>query len=145
MSETAQARTKANSLRQRLELMAVQLRLAGWAAIVAIAVVSLVPGQLRPHVLSANTSEHFLAYLAVGALLAVAYQGHASAILIGLCLMAYAALLEIGQLFVPERGASVVHFAWSSFGAWCGVALACFGIWIAGRLWRSGSDSDVSE
>jgi hypothetical protein len=102
-------------------------RVPGLAAIVAIAVLSLVPVELRPHV-GPKLLEHFGAYLGTGLLLALAYPQLCAIIAPGLAV--YSAALEIAQTWIPGRTASIADFAVSSLGACVGVVL----VWAAHRV-----------
>jgi hypothetical protein len=48
---------------------------AGWLAVLIIAILSLVPGNLRPHTVLPGPLEHTLAYALTGAALAFGYRG----------------------------------------------------------------------
>ena len=48
-------------------------RLAAWAGILAITVLSLVPGQERPHTGLSGLTEHFLAYACTGFAISFGY------------------------------------------------------------------------
>ena len=109
-------------------------RVAGWAALAVIAVLSVVPGHLRPHVLGSNKLEHFCAYLLATLLLLVGHSGRRALLYIAMSLPIYAGALEIAQLWIPGRGARLADFASSSFGAW--VAIAAVSV---ARCWYSTS------
>jgi hypothetical protein len=98
-------------------------RVCGWAAVAAIAILSLVPGDLRPHLLSVSQLEHFAAYLVAGAVLIMGYSGVRPAVTIASALPIYAAILELLQLWVPGRSARLIDVVAGSLGAWAGVAL----------------------
>jgi len=98
-------------------------RICGWAAIAAIAILSLVPGDLRPHVLSVSQLEHFAAYLVAASALILGYSGVRPAVTIASALPVYAAVLEILQLWAPDRSARFIDVVASSLGAWTGIAL----------------------
>jgi VanZ family protein len=98
---------------------------AGWLAVVAIAVLSLAPGDARPGTGLPGKIEHVIAYVGAGLLLGC---GHRRALLTGSLLIVYAALLEGAQAFSPARHPALLDFAASSLGALLGVgaaALAC--------------------
>jgi len=98
-------------------------RVCGWAAVAAIAILSLVPGDLRPHLLSVSQLEHFAAYLVAGAVLILGYSGVRPAVTTASALPIYAAILELIQLWVPGRSARLIDVVAGSLGAWAGVAL----------------------
>lgn len=120
------------------------LRWSSWVVVVAVAVLSLVPGSLRPHVTTADKAEHFAAYLVLAALFALGYHRRVAVTLIGVLLMGYAAALEAGQLFVPGRGVSFADFAWSAAGVWCGIAMAWLVRWLANQIHWPTSEMDRS-
>ena len=67
-------------------------------------------------------AEHALAYFATGICLTLLLQGQRSPPLIAACISAYAAVLEIGQIFVPGRHAAFIDFVASTVGGLVGVA-----------------------
>ena len=104
------------------------IRVVGWLAVLAIVVLSVVPGTLRPDVLGEKHMEHLVAYLGTSILLAAGYPRRFQLILIGVLLASGSGVLEIVQLWIPGRSSSPVDFAASSLGAWVGVAtMSLFG------------------
>jgi VanZ family protein len=95
-------------------------RMAAWPAVVAIIVLSVVPGTVRPHVLGNDRVEHFVAYLIAGILFAIGYvrptQLLSSCVMLTVC----AGALEFVQLLIPGRLASPRDFIASTIGAWIG-------------------------
>lgn len=65
------------------------IRIAAWLALLAIVVLSVVPGPMRPHVLKSDHLEHFIAYFMTACLLAIGYPRPlgrlASGIMLTLC------------------------------------------------------------
>jgi VanZ family protein len=102
------------------------MRPLGVAAVVAIAMLSLVPNELRPHV-GPKLLEHFIAYLGTGALLALAWPQRS--LLFVMALPAYSAALEVAQIWIPGRTTSLADFTSSALGACLGVIV----IWIVQR------------
>jgi hypothetical protein len=104
------------------------VRLAAWAAVIAIGVLSLVPGELRPHLavrghLAPGFLEHIAAYLVTGMLLSLGYSRRSlAALLVPLSL--YAVALEIAQFYVPNREPSVLDWIAGTFGAFIGIHIA---------------------
>jgi len=90
-----------------------------------IAILSLVPGDLRPHApILPDAYEHLLAY-ALTAFAIAALPSHTLRsrwLFAGLA--AYAGLLEICQFVVPNRTTSLEDFLASSAGAALGILLA---------------------
>jgi hypothetical protein len=96
-------------------------RMGAWLAVVTIVVLSVVPGYMRPNLLGNDYAEHFTAYLIAGGLFAVGYQ--LSLLTSGALLAASAGLLELAQLRIPGRFASVGDIAASATGAWIGLVV----------------------
>jgi VanZ family protein len=96
------------------------LRVIGLICVGVIAVLSLVPVELRPHI-GPKLLEHFGAYFATGLLLALAYP-QLRWIIVAV-LSVYAAALEIAQMWVPGRTAGIADFVSSSLGVCLGVVL----------------------
>jgi hypothetical protein len=96
-------------------------RMGARLAVLTIIVLSVVPGNMRPNVLGNDLYEHFAAYFIAGGLLAVGYlrpmQLLVSGVLLGIC----GGSLELVQLWIPGRTASVAEFATSALGAWVGL------------------------
>ena len=67
-------------------------------------------------------AEHALAYFATGICLTLLLQGRRSPLFITACIAAYAAILEVGQIFVPGRHAQLIDFVASTVGGLGGVA-----------------------
>jgi VanZ family protein len=109
------------------------LKIIGGLVLVAFAVLSLVPRQLRPHTGLPGPLEHMAAYAIAGALLTVCYQKRSQPFIVAVALSLYAATLEIAQIWVPGRNPKFIDFAASSAGALIGPALACIGV-LAQRL-----------
>jgi len=99
------------------------VRLAGYAGVLAIIALSLVPGQYRPSTGLAKELEHGIAYGLVAAVLTVAGVARWPRILV---LIALAAALEVGQAFVPGRDSSLTDFLGSASGALVGFGLCSF-------------------
>ncbi len=101
------------------------IRSVGWLAVLAIGILSLLPGDLRPHLGPnvPNQLEHFLAYFAAACALALGYSDRKQILKTALLLMLYAALLETAQTWIPGRTSQVIDFVSSSFGVWIGIGL----------------------
>jgi hypothetical protein len=99
-----------------------------------LAVLSLTPGKdlLRTDLARLGHGkqiEHFIAYFGAATVIGLAYQTRLTRLALALVLIPYAGLLEIGQMFSPDRVASVVDFAASA----AGVAIAALLLPMAGR------------
>jgi VanZ family protein len=104
-------------------MSAAAIRITGWLAVLLVVIMSLVPGNLRPHVLPNNYEEHCLAYVVVSYLLAMANPTIGRRVALGVMLAIGAGLLEIAQLFIVGRTASVADFAAGVLGACIGLTL----------------------
>ena len=99
-------------------------RLIGWLGVLAVAIVSLLPGELRPHTGTSGSLEHFVAYSSVAAILTFAYQEVRAKLVIfcGLCVCA--GLFEVLQTWVPGRSGDILDWSISSAGALAGLLAA---------------------
>src|ERR1043166_5333290 len=97
-------------------------RIAGWVGLVLIAVLFLVPGELRPHTGLQGPLEHFTAYVLATTPLMIGHWRRRPASMVAL-LVIYAGCLETTQLWIPGRVAAIVDFSASSLGAALGVSL----------------------
>ena len=99
------------------------LRLLGWIGILALGILSVVPGESRPHAFSPSQLEHVVAYFVTAAALALGYPSRRQFLVIVVMLTVYAGALEIAQLWVPGRLARVIDWAAGSAGAGTGASL----------------------
>lgn len=91
----------------------------------AIATLSLLPGDYRPHApFLPDAYEHLLAYTLTAFAIAALTPGLIGPAYLLAALVAYAGLLELCQLAVPHRTASIEDFIASGAGATLGVLLA---------------------
>jgi hypothetical protein len=97
------------------------IRVGAWLAVLTIVVLSVVPGNLRPHLLGNDYFEHLAAYFVAGSLFAIGFprpmQQLASWTLLATC----AGVLELVQRSIPDRTASIGEFAIGVFGAGLGI------------------------
>ena len=112
-------------------------RWVGWLLVLAIVILSAVPGNVRPHTGLPGALEHFAVYLGVSGLLAVGYERRVAASVVALVLGLMAVNLELVQLFVPHRFASLLDAAAGAGGAALGAALAHYFLLIWRRLFGS--------
>jgi VanZ family protein len=91
-----------------------------------IAVLSLVPGDARPHTDLPGRAEHFIAYAGTGLLFALGYYALRQRMLglIGLAIASGA--FEVLQNFVPGRSPSPLDALASTCGAAFGLLLGAF-------------------
>ncbi|MFO0993123.1 MAG: hypothetical protein U1E67_14455 [Hyphomicrobiales bacterium] len=100
---------------------------------VLIAILSLVPGYLRPHTGAPGSFEHFAAYLMVAGAFAMGLRSERSILVVVALLMLAAGLFEIAQIDIPGRNPGLTGFVSSSLGAWAGMLLASVYHMLAGR------------
>jgi len=109
-------------------------RAAAWSCIVAIGVLSLLPGEEMVRTDLGGHAEHVLAYSMTALIVASAYSSIAPHQVFG-ALMTYAACLEYLQRFSPGRHSRPIDFAFSALGVVVGAV-----IFVIGRkLLRAGS------
>jgi hypothetical protein len=101
-------------------------RIFGWLAVIVIVVLSVVPGDARPHTGASGYFEHIAAYLITAGLLTFGYEARHSPVIIAIGLSALSGLMEILQIYVPGRHAGFDDLAVSSVAAISGVALTLF-------------------
>lgn len=97
------------------------IRANAWLAVLSIVVLSTVPGDLRPHVMENSYYEHFTAYFIAASLLTVGYSRPMQLPAHWAMLTVCAGVLELIQLLIPGRTASIGDFAMGTIGAWIGV------------------------
>jgi len=78
-----------------LSLVQRAARLTGWLAVLAAVILSVVPGDVRPHTGLPVAVEHFAAYLGICGLLVVGYEERAAASVIALVVSLAAVNLEL--------------------------------------------------
>ena len=104
-----------------MKMLVLAARIAAWLAVLAIVVLSVVPGTMRPHVLGNDSAEHFVAYFIAGSLFAIGYQSSQRLLSSGILLATCAGLLEFVQLWIPGRSAAISDFEVSTIAAWIGL------------------------
>jgi VanZ family protein len=103
------------------------LRILAILCLFAILLLSLVPGDYRPHTqILPGGLEHVAAYTLAAFLLGLAYHGRLSPGRIVLLLTAYGALLELGQLWVPGRHGQAIDVVADFVGAMMGVVMVYY-------------------
>ena len=98
-------------------------RAAGFFGVLAIIVLSLVPGTYRPHTGLPGVAEHFIAYCSTAFAFALGFRSSASRVVIALGLTLLAGSMEVLQLWVPGRHSAIIDAVFSSLGGLLGIAL----------------------
>jgi VanZ family protein len=94
-------------------------------SLLAILVLSLVPGTLRPHTMMLPPGvEHVAAYAVAAFFLGLAGHHRVPPVQLVLLLTAYGGLLELGQLWVPGRNGQVSDIGADLTGASIGIVVA---------------------
>lgn len=104
---------------QQADRMRVAIRIAAWACLIAIALITLGPPGLRPSSALSPSVERFIAFAVAGALFAAAYPRYilfAAAMVLGA-----AVLFEMLQLLAPSRHGMLFDAAVKIAGGLCGL------------------------
>ena len=104
-------------------------RVSAWCAVLLIAVLSLVPAEIRPHI-GPGHYEHFTAYFFTSSMLVLGYRGKTNLVLILVFLSALSGIFEILQLWIPGRKSQLSDFFVSSLAAATGVLLTAIALWL---------------
>ena len=107
----------------RLPAVRLALRTAAFASWALITVLSLVPGEDRPHTGIGGQFEHVMAYLLSALVTRLAIRRTASRAQV-LGFSAASAFFEICQIWIPGRSSAVGDWLASTFGALVGVMIA---------------------
>ena len=92
----------------------------GWLGSASILVLSLVPGNERPHALSSGHAEHFLAYFVTAFCFSLGARSPAGRWTAFASLSLVSAAVEVAQLWIPGRTGELDGFIFSSAGALAG-------------------------
>jgi VanZ family protein len=95
----------------------VLFRVASISCIIALAILSWLPANELARTSLGGHVEHFIAYLGTATAMGLAFQRRPQLAMQCALLVAYAAVLEVGQLYSPGRHASVEDFAFGAAGA----------------------------
>ena len=96
---------------------------AAWLSYLAIVVLSLVPGEHRPHTVAPGYVEHFFAYLFVAIFFGLGLGSPKKGVLAATAMAAASGLFELLQMWVPGRSPEFIGFLSSSLGAFAGISL----------------------
>ena len=99
-------------------------RLAFIAAVVAVVVLSLLPGRDLPQIGLSDKLEHVIAYAGLALAGGLAFPGRRAALLLAILLPGLGIVLEFCQLLVPGRSAEVADAVADTIGV--AVAIAAF-------------------
>ncbi len=100
-------------------------RILAGLCVVAIVILSLVPGDVRPHTgIFSGRVEHFIAYAGTGFFLAFGYRRKRERLLAWMGLAAASAVFEAAQHFIPGRSPSPLDALASAGGLTVGLLVA---------------------
>jgi len=91
-------------------------RFAAWACLVLLMVLSWLPGEEMIRTGLNTRIEHAVAYIGTMLVVGAAYGIRLGLLSLAAMLIAYAGVLELGQIYVPGRHSSVLDFAASASG-----------------------------
>lgn len=115
---------------ERIPTMELLAKIAAWIGACGLVIASWTPGEDMVRTALGGSREHFLAYFFTTGAFMLGYRDRAPWKLI-LALSALAAFLEVGQVFIPGRHASV--FDWGSGVAGSVAACAIVTMLFSGR------------
>jgi hypothetical protein len=98
------------------------VQVASYLAVIFIVVISLVPGDARPHTGAPGQGEHLIAYFLTGVLFGLRGTSRGNLLFIALAFVIGAGVLETAQTWVPGRNSQFGDFVASSAGTLAGVA-----------------------
>ncbi|MGB5085400.1 MAG: VanZ family protein [Methylocystis silviterrae] len=120
-------------------------RLALGSCLVAIIVLSLVPGEVRPQTGAPGEFEHFIAYMGTGLFVAARYRSLRPRLALWAATAALSFVLEFMQKFVPGREPDIFDALASLSGLTLGVLLGGLIISTIHRWRRDFVDETVVE
>ena len=111
-------------------------RVAGCFGVLAIIVLSLVPGIDRPHTGLPGVAEHFIAYYSTALAFGLGFRSTASRIVIALSLTLLAGSMEVLQLWVPGRHSAIIDAVVSSLGGFLGIVMGGLLLGLAAEVYK---------
>ncbi len=118
----------ANVSGEPLKPMQKLCRIAGWALLVAIVVLSVVPPHYRPETPAPHDAEHFGIFFLAGLAFGFGYQRRH--LIQAVLLVLFAAAVEVVQLAIPGRHSRLSDFVVDALSVSIGVGVA---VLVAGR------------
>jgi VanZ family protein len=99
-------------------------RTVGIIVLCMVVLFSIIPGDMQIRTPAPKTFEHFLAYFITASMLVLGYRRLPSAMAAGMFLITAAGALEMVQMVVPGRTASLLDWEASSLGTILGIVFA---------------------
>jgi VanZ family protein len=94
-----------------------------WLSLLVIVILSLLPGDARPHTGAPGKFEHFIAYFGAGLFIAARYQALTARLIFWAGTASLSCILEFLQQFVPGRGPNPFDALASSSGLTVGILI----------------------
>jgi VanZ family protein len=98
------------------KLLSAFLRAAFIGCVIALAILAWMPAKAMTRTILGGHAEHFIAYLGTAVVMGLAYRKRPLLAVQCTLLIMYAALLEAGQVYSPDRHPSFEDLAFSSAG-----------------------------
>lgn len=102
------------------------LQISAWVMLAFISYATISPISARPSVSTSPTYEHFVAFLVLGTLFALAYPRRL--FLVGLIVIGSSFVLEASQLLTPDRHARFADVLEKATGGALGIACATMAV-----------------
>jgi VanZ family protein len=118
--------------------MTIILKLLAWLLAAAVTFATLGPPRFRPHSDLGHNGEHALAFILVGLAFGLAHPRHRLLTAIAVVMIG---TLEILQVWMPGRHASLEDFVVDALAACAGLAIAATLDWAVQRMRRANSDA----
>ena len=109
------------------KLLSVFLRAAFIGCLIALPILAWMPAKAMTRTMLGGHAEHFIAYLGTAVLMGLAYRKRPRLVVQCTLLIMYAAFLEAGQVYSPDRHPSFQDLAFSS----AGVVVGGLFLWMA--------------
>jgi VanZ family protein len=110
------------------------VRIIAWLLTAAVAFVTLGPPEFRPHSGLGHDGEHAFAFVLVGLAFGLAYRRRR--LLIAAVAVVLIGALELLQLWMPGRHATLQDFLVDALAACAGMAVAALLEWVLQRVGR---------
>jgi VanZ family protein len=115
------------------------LRILAWLLAAAATFATLGPPRFRPHSHLGHDGEHALAFILIGLAFGLAYPRHRW--LVTAIAVVGTAAIEVLQVWVPGRHATLEDFAVDALAACAGLAAAAILDWIIQRFRRTSANA----
>lgn len=111
--------------------MTLAFRIVSWLLTAAVAFVTLGPPEYRPHSGLGHDGEHALAFVLIGLAFGLAYPRRR--LLIAVVAVGLIGMLELLQLWMPGRHATLQDFIVDALAACAGIAIAAVLDWMISK------------